>query len=55
MRRRTMSQNLLRASAVRQYLSLLDLDPDGLTVEVGAGDGAMTTGLAAASGGGAAS
>jgi 23S rRNA (adenine-N6)-dimethyltransferase len=47
LRRRMLSQNLLRGSpAVAQYLALVDIDPDRLVVEVGAGDGALTVALA---------
>jgi len=47
-RRRTLSQNFLRdTSAASRFLDTLDLDPDLLCLEVGAGDGALTEGLAA--------
>lgn len=46
LRRRTLSQNFLRASAISQYLDVVDLNPMGLAIEVGAGDGALTCALA---------
>lgn len=45
--RRVLSQNFLREpSGVAQYMSMADFDPDDLVVEVGAGDGALTTVIA---------
>jgi 23S rRNA (adenine-N6)-dimethyltransferase len=45
--RRTLSQNFLRgADAVGEYLSMVDLEPDDLVIEVGAGDGAITEAIA---------
>jgi 23S rRNA (adenine-N6)-dimethyltransferase len=45
--RRTLSQNFLRgSSAVRLYLSMMDLKVDDLVLEVGAGDGAITDAVA---------
>ena len=45
--RRTLSQNFLRgSSAVRLYLSMVDLDEDILILEAGAGDGAITEAIA---------
>src|SRR6266851_5578179 len=44
--RRTLSQNFLREPAAGRFLDVLDLDPDGLVVEVGAGEGALTGELA---------
>ena len=50
-RRRELSQNYLRGpEAVRQFLKAVRLEPDGLCVEVGAGEGILTTRLAAMSG-----
>jgi 23S rRNA (adenine-N6)-dimethyltransferase len=50
-RRRELSQNYLRSpEAARQFLRAVHLDPDGLCVEVGAGDGILTTRLAAMTG-----
>ena len=47
-RRRELSQNYLRGpDAARQFLRAVRLDPDGLCVEVGAGEGILTTRLAA--------
>jgi len=47
-RRRELSQNYLRGpEAARQFLRAVRLDPDGLCVEVGAGEGILTTRLAA--------
>jgi 23S rRNA (adenine-N6)-dimethyltransferase len=47
-RRRELSQNYLRSpEAARQFLRAVRLDPDGLCVEVGAGEGILTTRLAA--------
>ncbi len=46
-RRRELSQNYLRSpEAARQFLRAVRLDPDGLCVEVGAGEGILTTRLA---------
>ena len=46
-----MSQNYLRsAEAARQFLRAVHLEPDGLCIEVGAGDGILTTRLAAMTG-----
>ena len=46
-RRRELSQNYLRSpDAARQFLRAVRLDPDGLCVEVGAGEGILTTRLA---------
>jgi len=45
--RRTLSQNFLRGrGAVEEFLSMVDLRPDHLILEVGAGDGAITEALA---------
>lgn len=50
-RRRELSQNYLRSpEAARQFLRLLRLDPDGLCVEVGAGEGILTSRLAVMTG-----
>ncbi len=50
-RRRELSQNYLRnPEAARQFLKTVHLDPDGLCVEVGAGEGILTTRLAAMTG-----
>jgi 23S rRNA (adenine-N6)-dimethyltransferase len=50
-RRRELSQNYLRNSeAARQFLKAVHLDPDGLCIEVGAGEGVLTTRLAAMTG-----
>jgi 23S rRNA (adenine-N6)-dimethyltransferase len=50
-RRRELSQNYLRGpDAARQFLKAVHLDPDGLCIEVGAGDGILTTRLAAMTG-----
>jgi 23S rRNA (adenine-N6)-dimethyltransferase len=47
-RRRALSQNYLRSpEAARQFLRAVRLDPDGLCIEVGAGEGILTTRLAA--------
>ena len=47
-RRRELSQNYLRSpAAARQFLRAVRLDPDGLCVEVGAGEGILTARLAA--------
>jgi 23S rRNA (adenine-N6)-dimethyltransferase len=47
MRRRTLSQNFLHdAQAIRHYLDAVELDPAGLAVEIGAGQGALTESLA---------
>jgi len=45
--RRTLSQNFLRETGARRYLDLVDLDPAGLVIEVGAGEGVLTGSLAA--------
>jgi 23S rRNA (adenine-N6)-dimethyltransferase len=46
-RRRELSQNYLRGpEAARQFLRAVRLDPDGVCVEVGAGEGILTTRLA---------
>lgn len=51
LRRRTLSQNFLRdRQAVERFLATVDLDPAGLVVEVGAGEGALTAELARRSG-----
>jgi 23S rRNA (adenine-N6)-dimethyltransferase len=45
--RRTLSQNFLRGQgAVAEFLSMVELEPDDLVVEVGAGDGAITEAIA---------
>jgi len=50
-RRRELSQNYLRGpDAARRFLAAVRLDPDGLCVEVGAGEGILTTRLAAVTG-----
>ena len=50
-RRRELSQNYLRGpEAARQFLKAVRLDPAGLCVEVGAGEGILTTRLAAMTG-----
>ena len=50
-RRRELSQNYLRSSeAARQFLKAVHLDLDGLCIEVGAGEGVLTTRLAAMTG-----
>jgi 23S rRNA (adenine-N6)-dimethyltransferase len=50
-RRRELSQNYLRGpEAARQFLKAVHLDPAGLCIEVGAGDGILTTRLAAMTG-----
>jgi len=50
-RRRELSQNYLRSSeAARQFLKAVHLDPDGLCIEVGAGEGVLTIRLAAMTG-----
>jgi 23S rRNA (adenine-N6)-dimethyltransferase len=47
-RRRELSQNYLRSpEAARQFLKAVRLDPDELCLEVGAGEGILTTRLAA--------
>jgi 23S rRNA (adenine-N6)-dimethyltransferase len=47
-RRRELSQNYLRSpEAARQFLAAVKLPPDGLCLEVGAGEGILTTRLAA--------
>ena len=47
-RRRELSQNYLRSpEAARQFLRAVRPEPDGLCVEVGAGDGILTTRLSA--------
>jgi 23S rRNA (adenine-N6)-dimethyltransferase len=46
-RRRELSQNYLRSpDAARQFLRAVRLDPEGLCVEVGAGEGILTARLA---------
>jgi 23S rRNA (adenine-N6)-dimethyltransferase len=46
-RRRELSQNYLRGQqAARQFLTAVRPDPDGVCVEVGAGEGILTAGLA---------
>jgi len=50
-RRRELSQNYLRSpQAAGQFLRVVHLDPDGLCIEVGAGEGIITTRLAAMTG-----
>lgn len=50
-RRRELSQNYLRSpEAARRFLATVRLPPDGLCVEVGAGEGILTTRLAAMAG-----
>jgi 23S rRNA (adenine-N6)-dimethyltransferase len=50
-RRRELSQNYLRSpEAARQFLKAVRLEPDGLCLEVGAGEGILTTRLAAMTG-----
>ncbi len=50
-RRRELSQNYLRSpEAARQFLRMLRLDPAGLCIEVGAGEGILTSRLAAMTG-----
>jgi 23S rRNA (adenine-N6)-dimethyltransferase len=50
-RRRELSQNYLRSpEAARQFLRVLRLDPAGLCIEVGAGEGILTSRLAAMTG-----
>jgi 23S rRNA (adenine-N6)-dimethyltransferase len=50
-RRRQLSQNYLRSpDAARLFLRSVRLEPDGLCVEVGAGEGILTTRLAALTG-----
>jgi 23S rRNA (adenine-N6)-dimethyltransferase len=50
-RRRELSQNYLRSpEAARQFLTTVRLPPDGLCLEVGAGEGILTTRLAAMTG-----
>ncbi len=50
-RRRELSQNYLRGpAAARQFLTAVRLAPDGLCVEVGAGEGILTSRLAAMTG-----
>jgi 23S rRNA (adenine-N6)-dimethyltransferase len=50
-RRRELSQNYLRSpEAARQFLRKLRLDPAGLCIEVGAGEGILTSRLAAMTG-----
>jgi 23S rRNA (adenine-N6)-dimethyltransferase len=47
-RRRELSQNYLRGpDAARQFLRAVRLNPDGICLEVGAGEGILTTRLAA--------
>jgi 23S rRNA (adenine-N6)-dimethyltransferase len=46
-RRRVLSQNFLRnAAAVDQFMNLVDIGPDDLVIEVGAGEGWLTVALA---------
>ncbi len=46
-RQRELSQNLLRGrAAAEEFLDRVDLGPDDLCVEVGAGDGVITEPLA---------
>ena len=50
-RRRELSQNYLRSpEAARQFLTKVRLSPDGLCLEVGAGEGILTARLAARTG-----
>jgi 23S rRNA (adenine-N6)-dimethyltransferase len=50
-RRRELSQNYLRSpEAAAHFLRSVHLDPDGLCIEVGAGEGILTTRLAAMTG-----
>jgi 23S rRNA (adenine-N6)-dimethyltransferase len=50
-RRRELSQNYLRSpEAARQFLRAVRLDPEGLCIEVGAGEGILTSRLAAMTG-----
>jgi 23S rRNA (adenine-N6)-dimethyltransferase len=50
-RRRELSQNYLRSpDAARQFLTAVRLTPDGFCLEVGAGEGILTTRLAAMTG-----
>jgi 23S rRNA (adenine-N6)-dimethyltransferase len=50
-RRRELSQNYLRSpEAARQFLRAVRLDPEGLCIEVGAGEGILTSRLAARTG-----
>jgi 23S rRNA (adenine-N6)-dimethyltransferase len=50
-RRRELSQNYLRSpEAARQFLRAVRLDPAGLCIEVGAGEGILTSRLAAMTG-----
>jgi 23S rRNA (adenine-N6)-dimethyltransferase len=50
-RRRELSQNYLRSpEAARRFLTAVRLTPDGLCLEVGAGEGILTTRLAAMTG-----
>jgi 23S rRNA (adenine-N6)-dimethyltransferase len=50
-RRRELSQNYLRSpEAARQFLTAVRLAPEGLCLEVGAGEGILTTRLAAMTG-----
>jgi 23S rRNA (adenine-N6)-dimethyltransferase len=45
-RRRTLSQNFMRPSGIDRFMNVVDLDPDLLCLEVGAGEGALTERLA---------
>ncbi len=47
MLRRTLSQNLLREAGADHFLSLVNVDPESLAIEVGAGEGILTQRLAA--------
>jgi len=50
-RRRELSQNYLRSpEAARQFLRAVRLDPGGLCIEIGAGEGILTSRLAAMTG-----
>lgn len=46
-RRRELSQNYLRGAGAAQFLRAVRLDPAGLCLEVGAGNGILTGRLAA--------
>jgi len=45
-RRRELSQNYLRPAGAAQFLRAVSVDPDGLCLEVGAGEGVLTEQLA---------
>jgi 23S rRNA (adenine-N6)-dimethyltransferase len=45
-RRRELSQNYLRSAGAAQFLRVVDADPSGLCLEVGAGEGILTKRLA---------